>query len=66
MKAHLFVAVPALFWMLIPLVVEVQRDFGVQSDAKVVIHHTLLGVAVPTETHTLGLGIQSKTLRTIY
>lgn len=34
--------VPALFGMLVPLVVELQRNFGVQPDAEVVIHHTLL------------------------
>ena len=38
---------PALLWVLVPLVVEVQGDLGVQPDPKVVVHHTLLGVTVP-------------------
>lgn len=46
--------VPALLWMLVSLVVEVQRDLGVESDAKVVVHDALLRVAVPeTETRLL-------------
>lgn len=32
--------------MLLPLVVELQGDLGVQADAEVVVHHTLLHVAL--------------------
>lgn len=32
--------------MLLTLVVELQGDLGVQADAEVVVHHTLLHVAV--------------------
>jgi len=39
---------PALFWVLISLVVELQRYFGIQPDAKIVIHHTLF-CALPVE-----------------
>lgn len=46
-------SVPALLWMFVSLVVEVQRDFSVQSDSKVVVHDTFLSVAVPTNTHRL-------------
>lgn len=37
---------PALFWVLIALVVEVQRDFCIQSNAKIVVHYTFLYVTV--------------------
>lgn len=40
---------PALFGVLVPLVVELQGDLGVQADAKVVVHDALLR-AVPAET----------------
>lgn len=39
--------VPALLRMFVSLVVEVQRDLGVESDSKVVVHDTFLSVAVP-------------------
>ena len=32
--------------MLLSLVVELQGDLGIQADAKVVVHHTLLHVAL--------------------
>lgn len=37
---------PAFLWMLLSLVVELQGDLGIQADAKVVVHHTLLHVAL--------------------
>lgn len=37
--------------MFVSLVVEIQRDFGIKSDSEVVVHDTLLSVAVPN-THT--------------
>lgn len=46
---------PALLWMLITFVVEVQRDFGIQADSKIIIHHTFLCVEIPgaeRETHS--------------
>lgn len=36
------VFIPAFLGVLISLVVELQGDFGVQTDTKVVVHHTLL------------------------
>ena len=47
----MFCFVPALLWMFISLVIEVQRDFSIQSDSKVVVHDTLFSIAVP-ESHT--------------
>lgn len=37
--------------MFVSLVVEIQRDFGIKSDSKVVVHDTFLSIAVPN-THT--------------
>lgn len=34
--------IPALFRVLVSLVVELEGNLGVQADAEVVIHHTLL------------------------
>jgi len=39
--------VPALLWMLVTFVVEVQRDFGIQTDSEIIIHHTFLRVQIP-------------------
>lgn len=39
---------PALFGVLVSLVIELQRYFGIQPDAKIVIHHTLF-CALPVE-----------------
>ena len=50
MKIVLSLLIPALLWMFVPLVVEVQRDFSIESNTKVVVHDTLLSVAVPTDT----------------
>lgn len=36
------VFLPALFRVLVPLVVELEGNLGVQADAKVIVHHTLL------------------------
>jgi hypothetical protein len=41
---------PAFLRVFVSLVVKVQRDFGVKADAKVVVHHTLLCIAVPENT----------------
>lgn len=38
---------PALLRVLVSLVVEVQGDLGVQADAEVIVHDTLLRVALP-------------------
>lgn len=43
--------VPALLWMLISLVVEVQRDFSIKTDSKVIIHDALLCETIPAHTH---------------
>lgn len=37
---------PAFLWMLLSLVVELQRDLGIQADAKVIVHDTFLHVAL--------------------
>ena len=37
---------PAFLGVLFSLVVELQGDLGVEADAKVVVHHTLLHVAL--------------------
>lgn len=34
--------IPAFFRVLVSLVVEFEGNLGVQADAKVVVHHTLL------------------------
>lgn len=48
-----FAFIPALLRMFVSLVVEIQRDFGIKSDSKVVVHDTFLSVAVPnTHAHT--------------
>lgn len=44
-KLHFFcmcVFIPALFGVLVSLVVELEGNLGVQADAEVVVHHTLL------------------------
>ena len=41
---------PAFLRVFVSLVVKVQRDFSVKADAKVVVHHTLLCIAVPENT----------------
>lgn len=35
--------IPAFFRVLVSLVVELEGNLGVQADAEVVVHHTLLG-----------------------
>lgn len=50
----LCVFIPAFLWVLISFVVELQGNFGIQADAKVVIHHTLL-CAVSLETDKMNI-----------
>lgn len=38
----LLVFLPAFFRVLVSFIVELEGDFGVQADAEVVVHHTLL------------------------
>ena len=45
--------VPALFGVLVPLVVELQGDLGIQPDPKVVVHHAFLS-AESEETEAEG------------
>lgn len=43
---------PALLRVLVALIVEVQGDLRIQANAKVVVHDTLLCVALPAEAST--------------
>lgn len=46
LKRNMWLLPPALLRMLLPLVVELQGDLGIEADAEVVVHHTLLHVAL--------------------
>lgn len=46
---------PAFFRVLVSFVVELEGDFGVQADAEVVVHHTLLWALSVIMKHADGL-----------
>lgn len=49
-------SLPAFFRVLISLVVELEGNLGVQSDAEVVVHHALLG-ALSTNTENMQIAL---------